>query len=199
MNTTEHSPRLLTCVLRLTISGTVAWNWLPKFLSRARVPVYRPLLFYRDHLSGECAYPRRSFVSKPFGADLWNSHMQRIATGCNPDIFDCGPWSSRCTCFFQGKLWFTHHHHHHHHHHNRHHHDHRLRHHHQSLMWKVMHKAWTKAIHAGLHWMLDHDVIILQGEITVPFNNMQNLKFKSPPMVAFSQPSINVVEVLENE
>ena len=35
--------------------------------------------------------------------------------------------------------------------------------------------------------------------ITPPFNNMRNLKFKSPPKVAFLLPSINIVEVSENE
>ena len=39
----------------------------------------------------------------------------------------------------------------------------------------------------------------LSARFTAPFNNMRNLKFKSPPTVAFSLPSINVAEVLENE
>ena len=36
-------------------------------------------------------------------------------------------------------------------------------------------------------------------QVTAPFNNVRNLKFKSPPTVAFSLPSVNVTEVLENE
>ena len=32
-----------------------------------------------------------------------------------------------------------------------------------------------------------------------PFNNMRNLKYKSPPTVAFSRPSINVAVVYESE
>ena len=39
-----------------------------------------------------------------------------------------------------------------------------------------------------------------QTSVTLPFNNMQNLKFKSPPMVVFfSRLSINVAAVFENE
>ena len=36
-------------------------------------------------------------------------------------------------------------------------------------------------------------------QVTAPINNVRNLKFKSPPTVAFSLPSVNVAEVLENE
>ena len=36
-------------------------------------------------------------------------------------------------------------------------------------------------------------------QITAPLNNMWNLKFKSPPMVVFSRPSINLAVVFENE
>ena len=43
-------------------------------------------------------------------------------------------------------------------------------------------------------WFTEQNLVL-----TAPFNNMRNLKLKSSPTVAFSVPSINIAEVLEND
>ena len=75
----------------------------------------------------------------------------------------------------------------------------------ESRLAQFSRKNWKESfLHNAMHTSLVKflkKICLLKGlsAITAPFNNMRNLKFKKPLVVAFSLPSINEAEVLENE